>query len=218
MFSQFKSFIQPYKEKIDNLLKFGKITLVSGANGQVQKIQVKTLRNIEDTQKAGQFGFNSKAPAGSRVVVAEISNEKIVISNEHIESIIDISSGNTVIYNQSGHTIKIEGDTITATAPNIISNCTNFTVNSTNTTINASTKFTVNSPLSEFSDLVNSLGLLSALNYSGLSGSSMTTNVNLVTTGDVIASGVSLVNHPHNQGNDSLGASEVPTDAPTPTA
>lgn len=36
--------------------------------------------------------------------------------------------------------------------------------------------------------------------------------------GDVITSdGVSLRNHPHNQGNDSGNDSEVPTDPPTPT-
>lgn len=37
-------------------------------------------------------------------------------------------------------------------------------------------------------------------------------------SGDVItASGVSLDGHPHNQGNDSAGNSQVATDAPTPT-
>lgn len=40
----------------------------------------------------------------------------------------------------------------------------------------------------------------------------------ITTGGDVItASGVSLDNHPHNQGNDSDGDSEVPTDPPTAT-
>lgn len=40
----------------------------------------------------------------------------------------------------------------------------------------------------------------------------------ITTGGDVItASGVSLDNHPHNQGSDSGGDSEQPTDAPTPT-
>jgi hypothetical protein len=40
----------------------------------------------------------------------------------------------------------------------------------------------------------------------------------ITTDGDVItASGVSLKNHPHDQGADSHGDSEVPTDPPTPT-
>lgn len=40
----------------------------------------------------------------------------------------------------------------------------------------------------------------------------------ITVSGDVVtASGVSLDNHPHNQGDDSAGNSEVPTDPPTPT-
>lgn len=143
---KFKAFIKPFSEKLENLLKFGRYTRVSGENGQLQEMQLKNIRNLDECVKMGQFGFNSKAPIGSRAIVSRIGNDKIVISNEHIESIIDISTGNTVIYNQSGHTIKIEGDTITTTAPNIVNNCTNFTVNSTNTNINATTKLTVNTP------------------------------------------------------------------------
>ncbi len=177
-------------DKIENLLKICSFRNIKGSNAELQEIQIKTLRNIEDALKVGQFGFNSKAPTGSRAVTARIGNENIVIANEHVASIIDITSGNTIIYNESGHTIKIEGDTITSTAPNIINNCTNFTVN-------ASSKFTVNSPTSEFSAIVNVLGLLSANSYSGLSGSAMTTNVNLETSSDVKAGSISLVNHTH---------------------
>lgn len=184
-------------DKIENLLKICSFKNVTGSNAKLQTIQIKTLRNIEDALKVGQFGFNSKAPLESRGVVARIGNENILIANEHIASIIDISSGNTVIYNKSGHTIKIEGDTITTSAPNIVANCTNYTINSSNTTINASSKFTVNAPVSEFSEIVNSLGLLSAVNYSGLGGAAMTTNVNLETSADVKASGVSLNSHTH---------------------
>lgn len=40
----------------------------------------------------------------------------------------------------------------------------------------------------------------------------------ITTGGDVVsATGVSLNNHPHNQGSDSNGDTEQPTDAPTPT-
>ena len=36
--------------------------------------------------------------------------------------------------------------------------------------------------------------------------------------GDTVAGSVSLLGHPHNQGGDSAGNSQVPTDPPTPTA
>lgn len=108
----FKQQIQSLKDKLENLLKIGNVTKVNGSDGELQEFQLKTLRNIEDAMKVGQFGFNSKAPTDSRVIVAKIGNENIVIANEHIASIIDIASGDTVIYNESGTTIKLEGSDI----------------------------------------------------------------------------------------------------------
>ena len=107
------------KDKLENIFKIGKYTNVSGTNGQLQKIQVQTLRNIEDAMKVGQFGFNSKAPIGSRSIVARIGNENIVIANEHQASILDISTGNTIVYNQSGDFIKVENGIITISAPSV---------------------------------------------------------------------------------------------------
>ena len=88
MFKEFNTFIQPFKDKLENILKYGKTTRMSGTNGALQKIQLKTLRNIEDALKIGQFGFNSKMPNGSRVVVAEISNEKIIIALKKVFIIV----------------------------------------------------------------------------------------------------------------------------------
>jgi len=109
MSSQMINFL---KDKIENLLKIGNVTKVNGIDGELQEFQLKTLRNIEDAFKVGNFGFNSKAPIDSRCIVAKIGNENIVIANEHIASIIDIASGDTVIYNESGTTIKLEGSDI----------------------------------------------------------------------------------------------------------
>jgi len=146
----FNEFIKPFKEKLENLLKFGKILRVTGNNGKLQDHQISTLRGVEKSVKMAEFGFNSKAPNGSRIVVARIGNENVIISNEKIDKIIDISQGNTIVYNEMGNYVKVENDTITVKAPNIINNCTNYTINSENTTINATTKFTVNSPNSNF--------------------------------------------------------------------
>ena len=112
MFEQFQIFIRPFKEKLENILKIGSYTNVSGANGELQEVQLKTIRNIEDAMKVGQFGFNSKAPIDSRCVVAKIGNENIIIANEHIASIIDVADGDSVIYNESGTFIKLVGDEV----------------------------------------------------------------------------------------------------------
>lgn len=138
MFEEFKIFIQPFKEKLDNLLNIGSYTKVTGSEGQLQKIQLKTLRNIEDALKVGQFGFNSKAPIGSRCIVAKIGNDKIVIANEHLASIIDIATGDSIQYNENGDFVKVEKDKITLQAKEVITNCEKYTVNAT-TEINLNT-------------------------------------------------------------------------------
>ena len=161
--------IQILKDKLENLLKICSFKNIKGSNGQLQEIQIQTLRNIEDALKVGQFGFNSKAPLESRAIVARLGNENIVIANEHVASIVDISSGNTVIYNKDGHTIKIEGNTITSTATNIINNCENYT-------INATTKATITSPNTDINGKVNGTD-------------------DITTTGDVVAGTISLKTH-----------------------
>jgi phage gp45-like len=123
------------KDKLENILKFCNINFISGKDGDLQQAQIKTLRNIEDAMKVGQFGFNSKAPNGSKGIVTRIGNENIIIANEHFASIIDVATGDTIIYNQAGTSIELKGTDIIAT-------CSNFIVN-------ASSSFTVNSPSNE---------------------------------------------------------------------
>ena len=115
----FKQQIQFLKDKIENLLKIGTYTNVNGSDGELQEIQLKTLRNIEDAMKVSQFGFNSKAPNGSRAIVAKIGNENIVIANEHIASIIDVASGGSIVYNENGDYVKVESNKITVKAINV---------------------------------------------------------------------------------------------------
>jgi len=136
MFQQILDFIS---DKLENILKIGSYTNVNGSDSTLQNVQIQTLRNIEDAIKVGNFGFNSKAPIKSRCVVARIGNESIVIANEHIASIIDVSSGDSVVYNQNGDFVKVEKDKITISAKNIESNCDSYTINTSSFTVNAST-------------------------------------------------------------------------------
>ncbi len=108
----FEQMLKALSERVENLFKIGKYTNVKGKDGQFQEIQIQTLRNIEDAIKVGQFGFNSKAPIGSRRVVIRVGNESIIIANEHTASIIDINSGDAIVYNQSGTYMKLVGDNV----------------------------------------------------------------------------------------------------------
>jgi len=120
------------KEDMSNILRIGRITNIGGKDGELQDIQLKTLRNIEDAFKVGQFGINAKSPIGSRCIVAKIGNEKIVIANENQASIIDVSSGNTVLYNANGDYVKLENGTITVKADSIDFVSETLTHNGTN--------------------------------------------------------------------------------------
>ena len=108
---------------LENLLKIGSIRKVSGSNGELQEIQIRTIRNIEDAMRLGNFGFNSKAPIDSRCIVAKIGNENIVIANEHITSIIDVNSGDSIMYNETGSYIKITGEAIEFKCSSVTFDC-----------------------------------------------------------------------------------------------
>lgn len=136
MLKQFDILIRPFKEKLENLLKIGSYKNINGSDGTLQEVQLKTLRNIEDAMKVGQFGFNSKAPLESRCVVAKIGNENIIIANEHIASIIDVASGDSIVYNENGDYVKIEKDLITLKAVNVLIEATDVEITSTTLTHN----------------------------------------------------------------------------------
>jgi len=131
----FEQMIKSLKERIENILKIGSYTNINGSDGKLQKIQIKTLRNIEDAMKVGQFGFNSKAPLETRCIVAKVGNENIIIANEHIASIIDIASGDSIVYNENGDYVKVEKDLITIKAKELIINADDTTING-DTTVN----------------------------------------------------------------------------------
>ena len=180
------------KDRVENLLKICTITRMRGQDGQLQNAQIKTLRNIEEAKKLAQFGFNSKPPVGTRGVSLRIGNENIIVANEHQASIIDVSSGNTVVYNQDGTYIKLVDGTIESRCIDHIANATNYTVNTTNYTVNT-TGYTINAQTS----------------------SSTSTNFN-VNSDTMTHNNVDIGDshrHLQNDGNDSGGG--VLTDSPT---
>lgn len=120
MFDKILSRVQNVKDRVENIVKIGTVTKTVGADAQLQDIQIKTLRNLEDALKIGQFGFNSKAPNESRAVVLKIGNTNVIVALEHIASIIDIKDGDTVMYNATGTKIELEGANIRAALTKLI--------------------------------------------------------------------------------------------------
>ena len=137
---------------ISNIFKLGNITNIKSEDSKLQEIQVKSLRGLVRTKKMGVFGFNSKPPLDSIVLIVRVSDETITLATEHEQSIKDISFGNVIIYNQAGDTIKIENGVITITA---------------------STKLVVNTPLTEFNGDIKVTGEITA----GINGIEVGTHV-----------------------------------------
>jgi len=123
MYQQIKQKMKPVTDKIENILKFGKYTRTDGSDGKNQGVQIKNIRGLDECIKMGQFGINSKAPIGTRAVIAQIGNEKIIIANEHFSSVIDVTSGNTVIYNATGSFIKLEDGVISFKCDSVEFDC-----------------------------------------------------------------------------------------------
>ncbi len=107
MIDAIKQKLKPVQNIIENILKFGAIKNHKTANGNLQDLQIKTLRGIENALKIGQFGFNSKAPLNSRVIMANIGNTGVVIANESIAHILDVATGEAILYNQNGNYVKV---------------------------------------------------------------------------------------------------------------
>ena len=145
---------------VSNIFKFGNITNIKSEESKLQKIQAKSLRGIEDTKNMGTFGFNSKPPLNSRALILRVSDEKITIATEHEKSIKDISSGNVIIYNQAGDTIKIENGVITITA---------------------STKLVVNAPLTVFNGNIEAAGDI--ISQKGTNNISLSTHTHIESVG-----------------------------------
>jgi len=132
---------------------------------------------------AGDKRIYSRDSNGNEIAQIWLKNDGTIISENSKSKIEQLPNGNIISENTNSKIEQLDSGIIN--------------INGTDVTISATSKFTVVSPVSEFSDIVNSLGLLSAFSYSGLSGTSMTTNVNIETTEDIIASGISLNSHTH---------------------
>jgi phage gp45-like len=145
---------------ISNIFKLGNITNIKSEDSKLQEIQVNSLRGLEDTKRMGFFGFNSTPPLKSRALILRVSDEKITLATEHEQSIKDISSGNVIIYNQAGDTIKIENGVITITAL---------------------TKLVVNAPLSEFNGNITATGDI--ISQSGTNNISLSSHTHITNHG-----------------------------------
>ncbi len=121
--------------RLMSLFSVGRVTTGSDG-GVVQTVQVQSPHEIRsDTPVLQQFGFSSVLPEGTDVVVLSLGGNRssavVVASGHQTYRINGLSSGEVVVYNQWGQSIRLAESGIVVEA------------NNQSVTVNSVTKLTV---------------------------------------------------------------------------
>ncbi|MCP1376051.1 phage baseplate assembly protein V [Dyella lutea] len=143
--------------RIQLVIGRGRVT-TSNDSGAVQMLQVRlgALETRDSTPRLAEFGFTSRPPVGSDVVVLFIGGDRsngVAIATGHQSSRpIDLEEGEAMVYDLWGKSIRF------TKAGGIVIDAKNTPVtvnNATTVTINASTEVVMNTPtLSVSGDIV----------------------------------------------------------------
>lgn len=128
--------INRLKRSVMNMLGIGHVTS-SDDSGNVQLVQFKTPFDVRgDTPRLSEFGFASGLPVGTDVVLAHVagdrSNAVIIATNNRAYRLAGLSPGESAIYDQWGHYVKLTESGIVVEAksgPVTINNADTVTVN-----------------------------------------------------------------------------------------
>lgn len=175
----------------------GTLNLVKSADN-IQKVQVSGLANetLQDVELMQQFGLTSVPPAGTQVVVLPMGGEtthSIVIATENGSfRVKNLQSGEVAVYDESGSSIILKKGRL-------------IEIDCDTLKITASTKVDIHSPLVETDRVLTAQGQINGnggMAIQGGSGATFSCDVkqtggSFETTGDVTASGKSLVSHTH---------------------
>lgn len=193
----------------------GKITLINSTE-PIQHMQVDGLagETLQDLEHFQQFGFTSHPPVGSEAVIIPLggaTSHGIVVATQNGNyRIKNLKSGETAIYSSEGAKIVIKQGRIVEV------DCDVFKVNCQQYQVNASSGSQFTTPTLETSAVFTAQGQINGnggMAVQGGGGATFSGNVNqnggnFNTTGDVMASGKSLVNHTHT--GDSGGSTSSP--------
>lgn len=182
---------------LKNILTRAVVKLVNAANPR-QRLQLSLLAGelkggIEHVEP---YGFTSHPKTGAEAVAAFFGGDRshgvaIVVSDRRYR-LQALAEGEVALHDDTGQRIVLKRDGIDVfTDKQITATCTTAIVN-------ASASTTINSPSTLCTGALTVKGLITGqggLTISG--GSGATVDGSMVTTGDVVAGGISLQNHTH---------------------
>lgn len=151
---------------------------------------------LRDNEQFQEYGFTSNPLPGTMAVVIPLNGKTshgIVIATEHGSyRLKSLAPGEVALYTDEGSKIVLKRGRIIET------DCDIYRVNCKAFIVNAETSSAFNTPTLTASDQVISKGHLTGERGMAISGGTgATVDGSLVTTGDVVAADVSLINHTH---------------------
>lgn len=187
----------------------GVLNLVN-SSPKIQLVQVSGLADetLQDVELMQHFGFTSVPPVGTEAAIIPLGGKTthgIVIATENGSfRVASLKNGEVAIYDSSGSTIILKNNRI------IDVNCDTFNVICKNYSVTASAGANFDTPNLETTQLLTAQGQINGnggMAVQGGNGASFSGDVtqsdgNFTTSGDVTASGVSLVTHKHNEQGD----------------
>lgn len=180
----------------------GTLNLMNSAD-DIQKTQVSALADetLSDVELMQQFGFTSVPPAGTQALIIPVggaTTHSVVVATEHGEFRIKaLKDGEVAVYDKSGSSIILKQGRLIEIDCDVLK-------------ITATSKVDIHSPLVETDQVLTAQGQINGnggLAIQGGSGATFSGNVkqsngSITTSGDVTASGKSLVSHKHKEQGD----------------
>lgn len=182
----------------------GVLNLVKSTDN-IQKTQVSALADetLQDVELMQHFGFTSVPPKNTQAVIIPIGGQTshgIVIATENGEfRVKGLKSGEVAIYDASGSTIILkQGRLVEVDCDSFVLNCKTYQVNATSGANFDTPKLETSKVLTAQGQINGKGGMaIEGGNGATFSGDVRQTKGSITTSGDVTASGKSLVNHIH---------------------
>lgn len=212
--------LKPIRNRVYTMISRAVIEAVNDAGGmQVLKLNLLADETRNAIERFQNFGFSSNPPANSEALALAVGGNRdhlvVVACDDRATRIKNLVSGESAVYTNDGTIIHLKQGGIVD--------------------IIAATKVNVNCPLVEFSGDVEIRGnldvdgiissltkvtapLVEAANFTGLSGGTMSSNVDFSTTGNVTGGGTNLASvkstfnsHTHDENGTGGGTTDPPS-------
>lgn len=186
----------------------------SVVQGTIQRISATAWGDIDDREYFQHYGLTSRPKAGGEAIFIRQGNNIIAIASDDRRYRLALEEGEVALYDDQGQKVHLKRDGIEVESP------TKITATAPEVTIVASTKVTIDSPLTECTGNLSVAGGINSTGTYGASGGKIQTPGNVEAGGDVkdatrtMAGDRSIYNgHHHPENGSGGGTTSAPSEA-----